>query len=164
MLGRLKHRKQASKVKFNAAEDKLLFDAVRMFGYANWHRIAMLIPGRSARQCRERWTNYLSPDLFNGEWTPNDDRMLRAKYDEMGPKWVVIARFFPGRSKNSVRNRMLQLRRREEAGKRSTSARTTDQGDQDPLAFMDAVLDDGRLTWTSGKQKDEFLSWLGSPW
>jgi hypothetical protein len=155
MLGRRKNRQQASKVKFDPSEDKLLFDAVRMFGCANWHRIASLIPGRSARQCRERWTNYLNPDLFNGEWTPDEDRMLRAKYDEIGPKWVLIARFLPGRSKNSVRNRLLQLQRRERVGKAATSDTKTDQRDEDPLAFMDAVRDDGRLTWTSsGRQTD----------
>jgi hypothetical protein len=155
MLGRRKHRQQASKVKFDPAEDKLLFDAVRMFGCANWQRIANLIPARSARQCRERWTNYLNPDLFNGEWTADDDRMLLARYDEIGPKWVVIARFFPGRSKNSVRNRLLQLQRREQVEKPPTAEAKTDQREQDPLAFMDAVRDDGSLTWTSsGKQKD----------
>jgi hypothetical protein len=167
MLDHVKHCPQAPKVKFASAEDRLLSNAVRMFGCANWHRIANLIPGRSARQCRERWTNYLNPDLFNGEWTADDDRMLLARYDEIGPKWVVIAQFFPGRSKNSVRNRLLQLRRRERMGKVSISQAKTDERDHDPLAFMDAVLDDGALTWTwSGKQRDgedEFSAWLCSP-
>jgi hypothetical protein len=165
MLARVKDHPQASKVKFDHTEDRLLFDAVLIFGCANWHRIASLIPGRSARQCRERWKNYLNPDLFNGEWTADDDRMLRAKYDEIGPKWVVIAQYFPGRSKNSVRNRLLQLQRRQQVRKDAIS--NADQRDQDPFAFMDTVWDDGRLTWTSsGKQRgseDEFSGWLSSP-
>jgi hypothetical protein len=95
------------------AEDSLLFEAVRIFGVNEWHQVARLVPGRSARQCRERWNNYLNPNLYRGEWTPVDDDLLMQRYAEHGPRWVRLARFFPGRSKNSVRNRFLQLSKRE---------------------------------------------------
>jgi hypothetical protein len=146
------HRPQAQRSKFDPTEDRLLFDAVRMFGVANWNRISDSVPGRTARQCRERWNNYVNPVLFNGEWTESEDRMLCSKHEELGPRWVVIARFFPGRSKNNVRNRYLQLQRREHNTLPVKTAaddhRRNDAKGNDPFAFLDVVRDEG-VKWKS---------------
>jgi hypothetical protein len=100
------------KSKFSPGEDSLLTQAVSAHGTCDWSAVAACVPGRNARQCRERWTNYVNPDLTNEVWTDADDRLLLEKYRELGSKWYAIAGFFSGRGKNSIRNRFLALRRR----------------------------------------------------
>jgi hypothetical protein len=145
--GMIARRPQASKAKFDAAEDGLLFDAVRRLGTANWRRIARLLPGRNARQCRERWNNYLSPELVNGEWSLAEDEILWNKYAELGPHWVAIAKLFPGRSKNSVRNRFLHLQRQRNRANPKRSEREQPKPEEDPFRFMDAAHPDHQFVW-----------------
>jgi hypothetical protein len=85
---------------------------VRAYGTTNWQDIAVHLPGRNARQCRERWSNYINPNLLKTEWTESEDDILLRTYREIGPKWFMIASFLPGRSKNSVKNRYFTLQRR----------------------------------------------------
>jgi hypothetical protein len=60
---------------------------------------------RTARQCRQRYKNYLADDRQPVGWTAEEEHMVIAKYEEIGPKWVQIAKFLPGRSGNDVKNR-----------------------------------------------------------
>jgi hypothetical protein len=71
------------------------------------------MPGRSARQCKERWVNYLSPTLNTGEWTPEEDRLLLEKQRAYGTKWAQIAKFFPNRTDGMVKNRFNRIQRRQ---------------------------------------------------
>jgi hypothetical protein len=68
---------------------------------------------RNARQCKERWMNYLSPDVSAHPWTDNDDQLLLRKVAEVGPKWVQITSFFPKRTDSNLKNRWFILMRRE---------------------------------------------------
>jgi hypothetical protein len=105
-------RSYVPKAKFGPAEDSLLTAAVRALGTSNWSDIAMAVPGRSGRQCRERWNNYANPKLNKEQWTSSEDTLLLEKFEELGSKWSVIAGFFHRRTKNGVRNRIFALRRR----------------------------------------------------
>jgi hypothetical protein len=109
------------KAKFEPWEDARLLEVVPAHGAVNWHEIAAHFPGRNARQCRERWTNYVNPGLVKSEWTEAEDQILMQTYCEVGPKWFAIAGFLPGRSKNSVKNRYFALKRHRpfETGNRS---------------------------------------------
>jgi hypothetical protein len=80
---------------------------------ASWKQIAFFMPNRSARQCRERWKNYLIPGLNFSPWTWKDDALLREKFNELGPKWAQIVKFFPGRTDTNCKNRWQQLQTRE---------------------------------------------------
>jgi hypothetical protein len=100
------------KSKFTSDEDRMLIQLVNECGSNDWRRVSQLIVTRNARQCRERWSNYLNPALRSGEWTPEEDAMLLAKYDVFGSKWNKIAQFFENRSDLSLRNRWHRLRRR----------------------------------------------------
>ncbi|KAK8885269.1 hypothetical protein M9Y10_040715 [Tritrichomonas musculus] len=95
-----KHRK-----KFSPEEDEILTEMVDKLGPKNWNRIAQFLPYRTARQCRDRYCNYLAPGFFNGEWLKEEDDLLYEKYKEIGPKWVQINSFFKNRSPNSLKNR-----------------------------------------------------------
>jgi hypothetical protein len=117
------------KYKFDAHEDLLLLEAVNRLGTSDWCAISAAVPGRNARQCRERWTNYVNPALVSGTWTEADDELLMRKYNELGAKWHVITSFFDRRSKNSIKNRFFALRRRQEA-RRANSGPPSHPGDR----------------------------------
>jgi hypothetical protein len=102
-------RPYVSKAKFHPREDSILMATVRALGTANWSDVAATLPGRTARQCRERWNNYVNPNLKTDPWTSSEDELLLEKFEELGRKWQTIARFFARRGRNEVRNRLLAL-------------------------------------------------------
>lgn len=100
------------RAKFDAEEDEHLKRVVEKYGTNDWELIAIKIRGRTARQCRERWTNYLNPAIDNSEWTEEEDALLLEKHEEIGRHWKAIAEFFPNRTDIAVKNRWLMLERR----------------------------------------------------
>ena len=50
-------------------EDAQLTELVKQYGGKHWARIASLLPGRTGKQCRERWCNNLDPSLKKGAWS-----------------------------------------------------------------------------------------------
>jgi hypothetical protein len=101
------------KFNFTAQEDMVLKNLVAEFGEDNWNLIASRIPARNPRQCKDRWTNYLSPGVTMIPWTPEEDDRLIAKVQEFGRRWVRIAEFFPMRTDVHIKNRYIVLQRRE---------------------------------------------------
>lgn len=90
---------------FTPSEDTQLRKVVNDVGDNNWSKVAELMPGRNARQCRDRWRGYLRPTLVNSEWTEEEDNTLIQKYEEHGPRWSVIGRYIPGRAEIAIKNR-----------------------------------------------------------
>lgn len=90
---------------FTPAEDAHLIWLKRVGPTASWEVIAARMHDRSARQCRERFLNYLSPELRQGPWSAAEDELLFKKVDECGNKWAAISQCFEGRSENDVKNR-----------------------------------------------------------
>ena len=102
-------RQTSTKSKFTPEEDEALRKIVNEIGFNDWPKVASLMPGRSGRQCRDRWTNYIDPTLTQNPWTKADDIQLLKRYHEIGAHWRVLANCFPGRSINGVRNRVIKL-------------------------------------------------------
>ncbi|KAH0794863.1 Myb-like DNA-binding domain containing protein [Histomonas meleagridis] len=99
------------KCKFTPEEDQKLKELVQIHGTSSWKLISSLMGTRNHRQCRERYKNYLDPNLRNDPWTFEEDHLLVDKFAEYGPRWNKIAKFFTNRSDNSLRNRwQLMLR------------------------------------------------------
>jgi len=86
-------------------EDELLLKAVKRMGDRRWSEIALSIPGRKGKQCRERYLNHLDPKLNKDPWTHEEDMILSANQELIGNHWSEIAKMLPGRSENSVKNR-----------------------------------------------------------
>jgi hypothetical protein len=93
-------------------EDKKLIEWVKTEGPNKWSLCAEFIPGRSGKQCRERWFNTLNPDVKKGNWDLEEDYNIFRLYSIHGSKWSKIALSFPGRTENSVKNRFYSTLRR----------------------------------------------------
>lgn len=104
-------RGKVLKTKFTPEEDQKLGDLVKALGSNDWNVVAAFHGTRNARQCRERYHNYLSPSLRDDPWTPEEDALLGEKYAVYGSKWNTISPFFLNRSDISLRNRWQQLQR-----------------------------------------------------
>ncbi|MDR0661950.1 MAG: hypothetical protein LBF76_00990 [Holosporales bacterium] len=95
-----------------------------------WVYIAVCMPGRNARQCRERWIHYLNPSVNRTPWTEGEYQLLIEKYNELGSAWTAIAQFFQGRSPNDIKNKWHLLakggKRRNRSKNKASLAKTPD--------------------------------------
>ncbi|KAK8880380.1 hypothetical protein M9Y10_003051 [Tritrichomonas musculus] len=97
--------KKSFRTHFTKDEDEKIRELVKKFGTKNWPVVAAFMKGRTAKQCRDRYSNYLIPGIFQGEWSKEEDELLIKLYKEIGSKWSVIQNYFPKRSSNSIKNR-----------------------------------------------------------
>ena len=93
------------KTKWTDEEDNLLKRGVSVYGLGKWTKIASFVPGRSPKQCRERWTGQLDPTLNHDMFSKEEDDFLRKLHANYGNSWSKIAQHMPGRCPNSVKNR-----------------------------------------------------------
>ena len=67
---------------WSADEDELLLKAIEANGTRKWSVLASHLPGRTGKQCRERWHNQLNPDISKSPWTEAEDRIIIAERDD----------------------------------------------------------------------------------
>ncbi|KAF2713141.1 hypothetical protein K504DRAFT_461724 [Pleomassaria siparia CBS 279.74] len=100
------------KGQWSKSEDAQLARGVQRFGQ-RWTLVANTVQSRSADQCAKRWQQSLDPDLDRSEWRDSEDKVLIEAVQKLGRHWKDIQRHhFPGRSKNSIKNRYTVLLRR----------------------------------------------------
>jgi hypothetical protein len=93
------------KVCFSKEEDEMIISYVEKYGATSWKKIEEVIPTRTRRQCRERWTNFLSPNISQKKWTLEEDLLLQNFVEQYGQKWSDFVSSFPGRTNILIRNR-----------------------------------------------------------
>jgi hypothetical protein len=92
-------------------EDLNLKKSVQMHGGKDWAAIAATVPGRTKRQCSDRWHNVLCLRIAltagrMGAWTEDEDlKLMTAVPRHCSKNWNNIAAMVPGRTKNQCRNR-----------------------------------------------------------
>ncbi|CAI5724619.1 unnamed protein product [Peronospora effusa] len=97
-------------------EDAKLRDLVAE-GKKNWGQVASLIPGRTSKQCRERWCNHLDPNINKGSYTDDEDKIIVEMQAKLGNRWSIIAQQLKGRTEDAVKIRWKSLMR----GRRAAS-------------------------------------------
>ncbi|CAH0480694.1 unnamed protein product [Peronospora belbahrii] len=89
---------------WSSHEDELLRRLVAT-EQKNWGDVASKIPGRTSKQCRERWHNHLDPQIVRGAYSPEEDRLILEAQARLGNRWSVIAAMLPGRTEDAVKIR-----------------------------------------------------------
>ena len=79
-------------------------------GLKNWNQIAnsfnmTLNSQRNGKQCRERWVNFLNPNIRRDPFTIDEDLIILEKRLNIGNKWSEIIKDMEGRTENNVKNR-----------------------------------------------------------
>ncbi|CAM9426081.1 unnamed protein product, partial [Laminaria digitata] len=64
------------------------------------------MPGRTAKQCRERYNNHVDPAIKKDKiWTAEEDALVMQLHAEHHNQFAKIARRIPGRCYDDVKNR-----------------------------------------------------------
>jgi hypothetical protein len=106
-MGTPPSRRKSARNPFTPEEDEKLVEVILRTAGCNftWPQVAEELPGRTPRQCRERWTEYLHPDVRSQEWTDEEDDLLLSAISARGHKWTQISQVMLNRSDNDIKNR-----------------------------------------------------------
>ena len=53
--------------------------------------MSSLLPGRTGKQCRERWLNHLGDGIKKGEWSEEEDRRITTMRLAIGNQWSKVS-------------------------------------------------------------------------
>jgi len=85
-------------------EDDLILQMVRTHG-KSWSKISKLLLTRNGKQIRDRFINVLDPEIKKGKFTEEEDNLLIKLYLNHGPRWARMAKYFPSRTADMIKNR-----------------------------------------------------------
>jgi hypothetical protein len=77
---------------------------VSTIGTGSWTQISHSMETRTANQCRERYHNFVKPDLNHSPITPEEGGTIVSMVEKIGRRWAHISRCLGNRSENVVKN------------------------------------------------------------
>lgn len=101
----------ARKGQWREEEDAIVLQVIAVSSeqpaFTQWAELAPRLPGRSGKQIRDRWVNYLNPAINHLPFSREDDLMLWEGHKRLGKRWVEISVkiFNSTRSENHIKNR-----------------------------------------------------------
>ena len=104
--------KKHVKSPFTTEDDIRLAKIVTENPNMKWEDVAAMMGDRNVRQCKERWENYLSPNVNKTPFSHAEDVLLLKKLNEIGKKWRIIAKSFDNRTDISLKSRFKVLSRK----------------------------------------------------
>jgi hypothetical protein len=99
--------------RWTVEEDEKLKEAIALCGTRSWKKAAVKVPGRTGKQCRQRWLDKLAPEINRDGWTPEEDLILIRRHEEFGNAWSAIGAYLPRRACGAIKNRWNCLSRRD---------------------------------------------------
>lgn len=91
---------------------------------------------RTGKQCKERWSNHLNPEINRGEWNPKEELLLLELHRSLGNKWCVISKELPTRTESNIKNKIKSLVNKEKQDLLSLD---------DPAFIIDRLIQKKRL-------------------
>ena len=91
-------------------EDQALLDIIKGHCRQKWNIVADELKKRlsgttkTGKQCRERFRNYLDPNITRREWTKSDKIVFLVLHKQYGNHWGQITKYYIGRSDISLKN------------------------------------------------------------
>jgi hypothetical protein len=122
----------------------------------DWVAVAALIPGRTKRQCRNRWRSALDPSIEKaggrtGIWKEDEDIKLKNAVQKHGGKnWGAIAALVPGRTKNQCHSRWQNAL---DPSIDRVNGRTGEWKEDEDIELKHAAQNHGGKNWDALKKK-----------
>ncbi|KAK3904963.1 Homeodomain-like protein [Staphylotrichum tortipilum] len=125
-----------NKRNWEGKEDVVLLELHAAYG-PNWTRIAGGMGIRSAKQCRERYTQHLKPGLNRSPISDDEGRQIMRMVGESGQRWAQIARSLgTNRSDNQIKNWWNGAKRKETSKRQETSSSASSSPPSPPFSAL----------------------------
>jgi myb proto-oncogene protein len=101
--------------RWKVEEEQKLVSVVETYGARNWDKVAVNVPGRNEKQCREKWhtMSRKAASTASGAWTVEEKNMLASAVETFGTtSWVKVAVNVPGRNENQCYQKWQNIARK----------------------------------------------------
>jgi hypothetical protein len=107
----------STKTIWSADEDHAVLSILAEVGSPRWREIATILKrrcgtGKSPKQCRERYRNYLNPTYSITEWGLNEKTLFIVLHKVLGNKWSQMTQYMEKRSDIAIKNHFYCLIRK----------------------------------------------------